>query len=286
MEWYYLVLISSVLMGVENVISKNSLKQEYATEFSAALTLLVALLSLIFIPFASFGLTMWQLLVLIIWSALNAYTFLLSARVFRHGELSVASPAFSSLPSLFTVLLAFFFLSEHLEAIQYAGIAGILAASYLLFFWVPKKSRPAFENKKYPYMILWYSFLFAITIVINKYVLYAMNPFTFLILSSIFMSIFFAIFISVKYTGITEIIKAVKKYPVPLVSNAILTLGYRITYYIALVVVPVSLAQPLRNVVYVIITVFLGCLIFREEGLERKLALSLVILFFAYLLTL
>lgn len=287
-EWYYLILISSALMGLENIISKVSLRQEYATEFSAALSLLVAIISLVFIPFANFNLTTAQLVYIVIFSVLNAYIFLLSARVFRHEEISVASPAFSSLPTLFTVVLAFFFLSEHLTVGQYISIIGMILAAYMLLF-RPTKSKDgkvtSSVKKKYAYMIILYSLLSAVGFIFNKYVLYSVDPYAFLVLSGIFMSAFFFVFISVKYTGVSEIVNAVKKYKVPLGINAFLTVGYRLTFYIALVTAPISVAQPLRNVFYLIITVLAGGMIFSEKGLKKKLALSALMVFFAYLLT-
>jgi drug/metabolite transporter (DMT)-like permease len=289
MDWYYLVLLSSVLMGLENLISKRTLRKEHATEFSAALAPIVAVLSLLFIGYADFNITAWQLLLIMLISALNAYTFLLMARVFRHGEISIASPTFSSLPTFFGVILAFFFLGEHLDALQYASVVGMVVATFLLFR-VPKKSgkkQHIFDHndKKYKFMMMLNVILSSVGILIGKFALVQINPFTFLILSGWFMAIFFSIFITVKYSGVPEIIKAVKKYPLPLFSNAILTVGYRVTYYVALVAAPVSMAQPLRNMLYLIITVVLGCLLFKEEGLKRKLALGLAMLVFAYLLT-
>ena len=290
MDWYYLVLISSALMGLENIVSKVSLKKEYATEFSAALSLLVAVVGLVVIPFANFNISMLQLIYIIIFSVLNAYIFLLSARVFRHEDISVASPAFSSLPTLFTVILAFFFLSERLDIGQYICIFGMMLAAYMLLFNRAKgkaasKKASVLKGNKYVYMIILYSLLSAVGFIFNKYLLYSVDPYAFLVLSGIFMSAFFFVFISVKYTGIPEIVNAVKKYKVPLMFNAVLTLGYRLSFYVALAAAPVSVAQPLRNVFYLVITVAIGGMLFREKSLKEKIALSAFMLIFAYLLT-
>jgi uncharacterized membrane protein len=289
MDWYYLVLISSALMGLENIISKISLRKEYATEFSAALSLIVAVISLVVIPFANFNISAMQLVYIIIFSILNAYIFLLSARVFRHEEISMASPAFSSLPTLFTVVLAFVFLSEHLDLGQYICIFGMMLAAYMLLFSAIKKSKgrkaPLSGKNKYIYMILLYSLLSAVGFIFSKYLLNTVDPYAFLILSGIFMSLFFFVFISVKYTGPSEIVNAVKKYKVPLMFNAVLTLGYRLSFYIALAAAPISIAQPFRNVFYLIVTVAIGGMFFKEKDLKRKIALSAFMLIFAYLLT-
>jgi transporter family protein len=293
MEWYYLILISSVCMGVAAVIEKNSLKQEHATAFSASVTPLIALLSLVFlplVPIADFRLTMWQLLLLFITSALNAYTFLLSMRVFKHGEISTTSPPLSSLPIVLVVILAFLFLGERLSGLQYVSIAGIVIVTYFLLFRTAKRKmkKQAFDRAKYNRMILINVSITAAVNILTKYLLdipNQVNPYVFLILSGMFMSVCFAIFISVRYKGIKEIIDTVRRYRVTLGINALLSLGNRVTYYLALVLAPVSLAQPLLNTFYLMITIIIGGFIFHEEDLKRKIVLGAVMLFFVYLLT-
>ncbi len=284
--WYLLVLLSSVLMGVATIVEKFSLKIEHATAFSSALAPLVTLFSLVFLPWANFDVSAQQLAILIALGALNAYVFLLSARVFKHGEISIASPAFSSLPTLFVVLLAFPFLGEVLSPFQYIVIAAMILATYMLVFRVKKSAAPGFDSNKYRYMIVFYSVLSAVGTIISRYLLISMNPYTFLILTGIFMSASYTILITVRYGGVKEIVSSLKMYKLPLVAQAILTLGYRATYFVALTVAPVSLAQPLRNTFYVVITVVFAGSLFNEKGIVKKLALALMLVFFAYLLTL
>jgi uncharacterized membrane protein len=275
-------------MGVAAVLEKNFLKLEHATAFSSALSPIVVLLSLVFFPWANFNVTALQLALLFLFGALNAYAFLLSARVFKHGELSIASAAFSSLPTLFVVLLAFVFLSERLVVVQYISIIGMIVATYMLLFRPEKRKgrRPAFDGNKYRYMILGYAFLFAVCTILSRYLLLGIDPYAFLILTGVFTSLCLAVFITIRYGGTAEIIKTVKRYRLQLFSIELLTLGYRITFYVALAIAPVSLIQSLRNTLYVIMAVVLGGYLFGEEGTARKLVLSLMLVFFAYLLTL
>lgn len=288
MDWYYFVLISSVLNGISTLVEKNALKKEYATEFSSTIAPLVALISLVFLPLANFNISLWQVLLIAAWSLVNAYSYLLAARAYRHGEVSASSAALGSLPTLVVVIVAFLFLSEQLSVIQYIGIAGMIAATYMLFFRVLKKrdgKQAAVYSRRYKYIILLAVILSGIASVFNKYAIAGVNPYTFLILSSIFMSVFFTVFISLRYKGIREIVQTVRSYKLPLSINSVLTVGYRLSYYLALVMVPVSLAQPLSNTFYVIITVAIGGLIFRESDLRKKLVLTAFLIFFAYLLT-
>lgn len=286
-EWYYLILISSILNGLATLVEKKALKNEYATEFSSTVTPIVALISLLFIPFADFNINLWQVAVIVAFSAVNAYGYLLAARAFRHGELSASSAAFGSLPTLVVVVLAFIFLSEQLAVVQYVGIIGMIIATYMLFFREPKRAdgKHMFESSKYKYVVLLAVLVSGIGSVFNKFAISGVNPYTFFIISSISMAVFFAVFISVRYRGVREITETARSYKLPLSLTAVFTMGYRLTFYLALVLVPVSLAQPLSNTFYVIITVAIGGLIFREGNLRRKMILSAFLIFFAYLLT-
>ncbi|MCL5238959.1 MAG: EamA family transporter [Candidatus Marsarchaeota archaeon] len=283
--WYFLVILSSVMMGIATVIEKTMLKAEHATQYSTALTPLVTILSLVFIPWANFQLSVTQLALIIVLSAVNAYGFLLVARIFKHSELSIASPVMSSLVPLLVVIFAFIFLSETLSVLQYAVIIGMVITIYFLLFGRGARRAPSIGSNKYLYLLILYCVLSASTSIMGKYLLIGMNPFTFLILSGVFMSIFFTIMISVRYGGVREIFNNMKRYKLPLMTNAILTVGYRASYFIALTVAPVSIAQPLRNTVYVVITVAFSGLLFKEQQIARKLSLGLLLLVFAYLLT-
>ena len=65
---------------------------------------------------------------------------------------------------------------------------------------------------------------------------------------------------------------------------AVLTVGYGLAYYLSLTGADVSIVTPVRNTVYVVMTVIAGGLLFKEDDIERKLALSAILLLFTYLL--
>ncbi len=286
-SWYFLVLLSSVLMGLATIVAKVSLNEEHATQFSAAVTPIVTLLSLLFIPWANFQLSPEQWVVMIVLGAFNAYNFLLSSRVYKHGELSIASPVFSSLPTLLTVLLAFLFLGEVLTVWQYLVILVMVLVTYFLVF--SRKERGAIlgspEKRHVLYLMFLYSFLTAVTTIVSKYLLSSINPYAFLIINGVLMSISFTVIITARYGGLKEIAQTMKRYKLPLVTNALLTLGYRVTYYVALTVAPVALAQPLRNTIFIVITVGFSGLLFKEARIAKRLVLGLALLALAYLLT-
>ncbi|MGI0141971.1 MAG: EamA family transporter [Candidatus Micrarchaeales archaeon] len=287
-EWYWLVLASSVLMAVATIIEKYALKAEHATQFSAAFSWIIALVSLVFIPYAIFNISMFQWFLLVVGSILSAATYLITARVYKHGSISIATSVYSALPLLFIVILAYIFLGEYLSLIQYAALAGIIVATYLLLFKGGAKLRNDFDGgNKYKYMMVINAVIVAVSTIIGKYQLVNINFLAYLIITQIFMAIEFAIFISVKYNGVKEIVQTTKTYKYPLITIVLLTIGYRLTYYFALSspTLPVSIAAPLRNTLFTIMTVLVGGMMFKEKGMVWKVGMSVVMVALALILT-
>ncbi len=283
-EWYYFALMSSILLGMFTILEKFSLKREHATAFTSAFSFIAAIISLPLLLLAqNFSFTWFQLALVFSNGVLIALTYLLAARVYRHGSVSVASAAFSSLPSVFVVLLALPLLGETLTLTQYVSIAVITVVIYSLLF--ERGKMKAFESNKYITMIVVRSFLVAAQAILTKYILLmGVDVYAFFVLSELFVAFDFAVFISFKYGGVKEIVSTVRSYALPIALMAALTLGYGLTYYLSLMGADVSLVTPVRNTVYVAMTVLAGGLLFREDEIEKKLALSAVLLLFTYLL--
>lgn len=283
-EWYYFALMSSIMLGMFTILEKFSLKQQHATAFTSAFSFIAAVISLPLLLLArNFSFTWLQIALVFANGILIALTYLLAARVYKHGSVSVASAAFSSLPSVFVVLLALPLLGESLTLIQYVSIAVITVVIYSLLF--DRRKGAPFESNKYMTMILVRSIMVAMQAVLTKYILsMGVDVFAFFVLSEIFVAFDFALFISFKYGGMREIASTVRKYSVPIALMAVLTLGYGLTYYISLLGADVSLVTPVRNTVYVVMTVLAGGLFFKEDSVGKKLVLSAVLLAFTYLL--
>lgn len=285
-EWYYLVVVSAIFMAIATIVEKKALKVEHATQYSTAFSIIIAVVSLIFIPFANLDISPFQWLLLFIGSLISAAVYLIQARVFKHGSLSVATPASGSLPIVFIVFLAYIFLSERLTMIQYVALGGMVAGTYLILFRKLTKKQKDFESPKYRSMLITNGVLVAIGMVIGKYQLLSINVFSYLIITQIMMAIEFAIYITIKYNGIEEIKKTIRTYKTPLALTVIFTLAYRLTYFFALSspLALISAASPLRNAVFVIMTVLAGGIMFKEEGLLKKIAISIAILIFSFML--
>ena len=283
--WYYFVLASSVLMGISTILEKKTLKNEHAAAYSAAFTVIILPLSLLFLPLAKFNITLFELAVIYIISLLSTTTYVLTAKVFRHGNISVASPLFSSLPVMFTVVFAFLFLSEHLQLAQYVSIAVLIVASYFMVFNTGSNVDAGYGKGKYATILLLDTIIMAVGTILMKYLfLLQVNVFAYLIIGEYFMALNLFVFMSFKYGGAREIAESIKKYKIPILTIAVLTILYRVTNYIAVYSAEISLTSPLRNSVNVLITVMVGGLMFGEKKLKVKLLLSAVIIAAAYAL--
>ncbi|MGC8568091.1 MAG: EamA family transporter [Candidatus Micrarchaeia archaeon] len=281
--WYYLVLASSLLMGLSTITEKRLLKAEHATAYSTAFSTLIALFSLLFLPFAKFNIKASDVIIIYIISVINAASYLTTARTYKHSNISIVSPINSSIPVLFTVIFAVLFLGESLSVLQYFCIGVITSVTYLLVFVTPK-NESSFDSPKYKYILIANTMVIAAGGVASKYVLATINPFAFLILLEFFIALNFNILLGLRYGGAKELVREISNHRIPLLLITVFTLGYRLLYYVALVTAPISIASPLRNTIFVIMTIFAGNIIFKENALYKRLALSAILLLATYFL--
>ena len=286
--WIYLIIVSAITMGIAAIIEKQTLKKEYATAYSTAFAFLIAIFSVVLIPFARLNLSALDVMLIYTFSLLSTITYLVTARILRHSSISASSPILSVLPTVFIVIMAFFLLGEQLTILQYVSIFVLIIASYAMFFMLPQngKKLEKKERNKYLYVLLITSVLMGISSIINKYALNTVNPFTFIIFAEFFIAVNFIIIITIRYKGVKEMLASLKHHKIPITAIAILTTVSRITYYIALATSDVALAQPLLNAIYIVITVIAGVIIFGEGSIWKKLALCAIILIFAFILVL
>ncbi|MDE1850242.1 MAG: EamA family transporter [Candidatus Micrarchaeota archaeon] len=287
-EWYYLVFISSVLMAAATILEKKTLKAEHATQYSAAFSWIIAIASLVFLPLVDLGqISPLQWILLLVGSMLASASYLISARVFKHGSLSVATPVSSSLPLFFIVIFAYTYLGERLSLMQYAALAGLILATYfLLFNGKNLKGKKDFDSSKYKYFLVVNAVLAAVGTIIGRYQLLNINIFSFMVIMQLLMAVEFAIFITIKYNGVREIVQTARTYKFVLLAIVLLTIAYRLTYYdvLTLPAVSVSIASNVRNSLFVIITVFFAGSMFKEQGIKRKMLLGLLMVALSYIL--
>ncbi|MDE1761832.1 MAG: EamA family transporter [Candidatus Micrarchaeota archaeon] len=283
--WYYLVIISSLISVLVSVIQKRTLKMEHATQYSAASSFLLAIVSLIFIPFANFNITPLQLAYTVIFGAFAAVTLLLGVRVIKHAHLSATTPVSNTLPLFFIVVFAYAFLSEKLTTIQYFSVAGIIITTYLMLFRKkPGQQDNDYESSKYKYLLVINAIVSAAGSIVGKYLLVHINVFTFMIISQIVAATCLAAFATIKYGGPKEIASTVRHYRSTFFTIVSLILILRVIYYFALKTAPISIASTLNNAIFVLVTVPIGGFFFKEDDIVRKTLMSAIITVFAYLL--
>jgi drug/metabolite transporter (DMT)-like permease len=241
-------------------------------------------MALVFVPFADFDISIYAVALVFLISVVSTVSYILTARVYKHGNISVSSPILSSLPQLLIVVFAFMFLSERLSFVQYMSIAVMIIAAYLLLFKANSRKRTAFDGKRYIYELVMVVALMAIGGVLLKYLLFYMTPYTYIVLVEAFIALDMTVYMQLRYGGVKEIAHNMRKHWMPLLAIAVIAMAYRITYYLAVSTTYVSLTSPLRNTLSVVITVLAGGLLFKEGNIARKLALAAVMVTAVYFL--
>lgn len=286
LAWYFITILAAVLMGTATVIEKYALRKEHATAYTAAFSVLSALFALPLLPFSTFnfGLSTWVAIYLI--SILGTIGYLLMAKVYRHGNISIASAITSSMPSLFVVLLGFVVLGEVLNAVQYLSIAVLAIASYIfLARYNDGHTDSKGHGLRFIDKLLGASFVIALGYVLIKFLLNSgINPITYVLLSQIFIAVNMLVYMALRFGGVKEITWHIKSNAKPLVAIAIFTVAYRVPLYTSVSLIQASLVVPLLNSVFIIVTVLAGGLLFKEGNLWKKILISAVLVAASYIL--
>ncbi|MDE1856507.1 MAG: EamA family transporter [Candidatus Micrarchaeota archaeon] len=285
-EWYYITIAAAVSMGIATIIEKYALKNVHASAYTAAFSIIAALFSLSILPFANLNIGVATWIAIYILSILVTASYLLLAKAFRHGRISVGTAITSSMPSLFTVVLGFVFIGESLKLYEYAAIAVLVVASYVfLARYNNDQSDAKGKGMRYADILIGTSLLNAIAYVAVKYLIdVGLDPLTYVVLSQLFVALNMCIYMIARFGGVKEIASNVRQNAVPLVAIGVFTVGYRVPLYLSISATEVSLAVPLLNAVFIIVTVLVGGAIFREGNLFKKTILGLVLVAASYLL--
>lgn len=286
--WYYIIIVAAIFMGAATIIEKYALKKEHATAYTAAFTVMAVVASLPLLPFADFNFGIWTWVSVYLVSIIGTLIYLLVAKVYRHGNISIASAVTSSMPSLFVVLLGFGFIGEVLSPFQYLSVGVLIVTTYIF---LTRYNKDPTDSKgkgiKYIDKLLFASLVIAIGYVASKYLLNSgITPITYVLLSQVFIAINMIIYMAVKFGGINEISSNIKQNAMPLAVIAILTVAYRVPLYLAISLTKASLAVPLLNSIFIVVTVMVGGLLFKEGSLLKKFALSAILVAAAYFLVL
>lgn len=282
-QWYYLTLISSSLVGVASILEKKVLRRAHALSYSSITTIFITLLSLSFIPFLNFNIKLIYWVVLYVMGITAAISYWLTARIYKHANISISTPILSTVPQMLTVIFGYLLLGEALSFIQYAGVAILLVATFLLVSHTTKPSTKRYA-KKYPIMLIAIIFLIAIDAIMLKFILSGVTIYTALFIIEVFVAFNLFVILRHKHSNKKEIKRNIKKFWKPMLIIAALAVLYRITYYAAVAEAPISLVSPLRNVINIIMIVSVSGVFFHEKNIKRKIALSAIMIVAAFMI--
>ncbi len=289
MEWYILVILSSIFLTIQHVLQKKVLFREHATEYLTAFCLLMWIGLLPFHDHIQFFIPARTFLLLYTIGALSIFTWLPWIRAYRHMEISTVEPL-RNLSPLVVVLFATVFLSERLDSIHFLGILLIIAGSYLLevaVFRVPFWQPLQLLHKRYIAQILISMTIGSIVAVLAKILLQSLSVPTFLFWTFFLASFHMVIIQFIKYEGIDDIVKVVRadwKLLALIVITTIVS-DYLHLLAIAMPTTLISLAIPLRRLSTLFVTV-IGGELFHESRLFQKTMACIVMLVGTYLLLL
>ncbi len=282
--WYYLVFAAAVFYSISTLIEKGTLAAEHASAYTASFCMVAAFFSLLLLPFANFGISPYAIGLILAAATVNVAVYLLTARVYKHSNVTVSSPVLSSLPQFFVVIFALVFLGEQLDPVKYVSIAVMLIAVYFMMFRTSPKHKRPFERNVYVYFLVGTAVLAAVFNILLKYVLTSVSAVTYLILLQCFMAIEMMVYMQLHYGGVKEVVRNTRRFSVPIVAAAAFTTAYRFFYYSAVSSTFIALASPLLNTFTAIMVVLMGVMIFREGNMRKKLLLAGIMMVAVYFL--
>jgi len=289
MEWYILVLLSSVFLTIQHVLQKRVLFREHATEY---LTVFCFLMWISLLPFRSritFTLDTPSLLLLFVIGTLSIFTWLPWIRAYRHMEISTVEPLRNVGP-LIIIFLAYVFLGETIKEIHFFGVLLIVFGSYLLertVFRIPPLHSSTLPQKKYVMQVYLSMFVGSIVAILVKIALRFVNVPTLLFYTFFIASFYMIIMQFIKYEGIYDIIKVLRAdwFLLLLIVATTLISDYLHLIALAMPTTLLSLAVPLRRLSTLFVTV-IGGELFHEHNIFQKTLACLVMLVGSYLLIL
>jgi len=286
MLWFIFAFLTALFESLKDVSSKATLKNvdEYVVSWSLRFFALPFLLPfLLFIKIPRIGDMFW--VALILGGGLNVVTTILYMKAIKHSDLSITVPMVAFTP-LFLLITSPLILGEFPSIPGMLGIVLIVAGSYILNIKETHKGYmepfKALIKEKGPKLMLGVAFIWSITSNIDKVGVQNSSPIFWAIAVNLFIAMILLpimMYYSDNYKKQTEIhIKAL----IPIGLFSALTLIFQMTA-INLTLVAYVIAIKRTSV---IMTVFLGWLIFKEKGIKERAAGTLIMLLGVFIILL
>jgi len=284
--WPYFAVLSGAISGTSAILEKRLLRSQHALAYTTSISAIIALFSLMLIPLANFSMSLLDILIIYFYSLTLTISYWFTARLFKHGNISIVSPIYKTLPILFVALFAFFFLSEALTPLGYGLIIILVICAYLMINETNKVKESVNYKHNYKFLIIFDALVVSIGIILLKYLLQNVDLLAIIVIVNIFTLINLLIIMLRRGKNYIILLKQdFKTYSKSISLIGVITFLYRIVFYITLNMNMVSLIVPIANVTTIIITVLIGGEIFREGNKSKKLLLALIMIISAYFLT-
>ena len=287
MNWVILVLISATFFSFRAIIIKELLIKNKIPPIIFLSFLLSLIFTLFFKNKINFDLSFHLIGILLIESLLITTSWLFMLKAFKKLDISTVAPL-GNLSPLFLVFLSIIFLGESINLINYVCIWILIISAYALelkspyHFLEPLK---LFKSRFFIYILI-ALVSSSISAVLDKVLMQDMNPYTLMFWLYLFLSIIS--FLIILYT---KEIRDVKHF----IKNKSLIFVILIAFssvvgdiaYLSAVAIPgtlIALIIPLKRFSTVIETV-IGGRIFKEKHIFYKGAITIVMIFGIYLMT-
>lgn len=275
MEWIIFTLISAVLFGSRQVVSKKVLFFEHANEYLTATCLVAFLFTLFFLPKMSFAypLAIWGLMYL---KGLSLTVgWLLGSKALRHLEISYVTPL-TNLTPVFLLVWGFFLLDETPSMLQYAGVALLIFGAYWLQadHHLSSLVRPwRVLKNKYSVFMIFAIFFYSICAALDKVVLRTVDPYTFLSFSFFVLSAHYLIIQFFRYDGLKDIRHAFVNGRYLIFIIALLIIFSDIMYFMAAAIpgAMISLIIPIKRT-STLVAALVGGRLFHDHDLVWRIA--------------
>jgi transporter family protein len=283
--WVLFAIISSLFLGVYDIFKKSSLKQNAVlpvlllSSLTSMLIFIPLLLvsklnpafsgSLFYIPEISWA----QHLLIFIKSIIVASSWVLSYYAMKHLPITIVSPIRSTGP-LWTLLGALVIFSEHLNTLQWVGIAVSLFFFYI-FTLAGNKEGINFRQNKWIYFIIIGTLISSASGLYDKYLIRNINNMAVQAWFSIYMiPVLLPIVYFIWYKRLGHTTRFEFRYTIPLIGISLTIADFCYFYALTDENSLIAIVSSLRRS-SVVITFVLGAFIFREKNITRKLLLLL-----------
>lgn len=281
MQWYILVLISALFLGISEIIKKRILVKEHTIEFLTTYFSIIFILTLFFIHKVNFSLSLSEFFLIFIKTIILFTALFMFMKTLKHQDISKVSPI-KNLSIVSVVLFAFLFFNETLSLYNYIGITLILIGTYFVEtdpdLENPIKPIKIFKNK-YSIYIFIYLIAIGLNVMLDKQITKTVDPYTLLFFMAFFLALICWIIQLVFYNGFKDISTSFKVSYTLLIFAALFNLVSDI-FYLKAVAIPetfVALIIPLKRI-QTLISSFFGGKIFHEKHLLIRITGTIIMI--------